>query len=335
MALQADGWYLRSSIIWAKPNPMPESCSDRPTSAHEHIFLLTKSGSSTFWTHRDHGGSRTQPLPDYRWVHKTTGEEVDEIPPDFDLEPKIWRRINLWRGHDYLYDADAVREEATEPPGRHSWEERKQRGEAMRRGDPSMSGPQRNSGGMSDGSGRNLRNVWTIATAPYPAAHFATFPPELAERCIRAGTSERGCCAACGAPWVRATERTAATYDGRARPSPSQSGEVHRRDCDSMQRGIAYDTITTGWSPSCTCEAETRPCVVLDCFSGAGTALLVADRLGRDAIGIDLSHAYVEMTRERLTADCPLFMAFEASPPPAEDPEETRMADLFQDMAAD
>jgi hypothetical protein len=67
----------------------------------------------------------------------------------------------------------------------------------------------------------------------------------------------------------------------------------------------------------------------------AGTALLVADRLGRDAIGIDLSHQYVEMTRERLTADCPLFMAFEASPPPAEDPEETRMADLFQDMAAD
>jgi hypothetical protein len=49
----------------------------------------------------------------------------------------------------------------------------------------------------------------------------------------------------------------------------------------------------------------------------------------------DLSHAYVEMTRERLTADCPLFMAFEASPPPAEDPEDERMADLFQDMAAD
>jgi hypothetical protein len=107
------------------------------------------------------------------------------------------------------------------------------------------------------------------------------------------------------------------------------------------------ETTTTGWAPSCQCkvlsgndtagrgEVGTVPCTVLDPFSGAGTTALVADRLGRNAIGIDLSHAYVEMTRERLTADCPLFMAFEPSPPPAEDPEDERMADLFQDMAAD
>jgi hypothetical protein len=42
-ALQADGWYLRSDIIWHKPNPMPESVTDRPTKAHEYLFLLTKS----------------------------------------------------------------------------------------------------------------------------------------------------------------------------------------------------------------------------------------------------------------------------------------------------
>lgn len=42
LALQAWGWYLRSDIIWAKPNPMPESVSDRPTKSHEHLFLLTK-----------------------------------------------------------------------------------------------------------------------------------------------------------------------------------------------------------------------------------------------------------------------------------------------------
>lgn len=60
---------------------------------------------------------------------------------------------------------------------------------------------------------------------------------------------------------------------------------------------------------------------------GAGTALLVADRLGRDAIGIDLSHAYVSMAKERLTADCPLFA--DISPPPAEDPEDERQSMLF------
>ena len=42
-ALQADGWYLRSDVIWAKPNPMPESVTDRPTKAHEYVFLMTKS----------------------------------------------------------------------------------------------------------------------------------------------------------------------------------------------------------------------------------------------------------------------------------------------------
>jgi hypothetical protein len=98
---------------------------------------------------------------------------------------------------------------------------------------------------------------------------------------------------------------------------------------------------TTGWSPSCRCRSDAcdapyqvEPCTVLDPFSGAGTALLVADRLGRDAVGIDLSHAYVEMTKERLHADCPLFMDIGPSPPPAEDPEDARMADLF-DVAAD
>ena len=67
---------------------------------------------------------------------------------------------------------------------------------------------------------RSCRNVWTIATAPYIHAHFATYPPALAERCIRAGTSERGCCSQCGKPWVRVTERTAIVIDRSERTHP-------------------------------------------------------------------------------------------------------------------
>ena len=93
-ALQADGWYLRSDIIWHKPNPMPEPVTDRPTKAHEYLFLLSK-------------------------------------------RPR------------YFYDSDAIREEEDGP---------------------------------------NRRSVWTITTRPYSAAHFATFPPDLPERCIKAGT---------------------------------------------------------------------------------------------------------------------------------------------------
>ncbi len=91
------------------------------------------------------------------------------------------------------------------------------------------------------------------------------------------------------------------------------------------------DVETLGWSASCACGAETQPCTVLDPFAGSGTTLLVADRLQRHAVGIDLSTTYADMAKNRVTDDCPLFTSWA----PAEDPEEERMRDLFQDMAAD
>ena len=66
LALQADGWWVRSTIVWSKPNTMPESCTDRPTCAHEYIFLLTKSGKPTYWVNAYRElGTRKQPEPDY------------------------------------------------------------------------------------------------------------------------------------------------------------------------------------------------------------------------------------------------------------------------------
>lgn len=135
LALQADGWYLRSHIIWHKPNPMPESVRDRPTGAHESVFLLAK-------------------------------------------QPK------------YFYDADAVREPLTEQRNYRNWEDRKALGAAVRRGDPGLSGDVNRSCGVgANPAGRNLRNVWTITPKPFKGAHFATFPPDLAERCIKAGSA--------------------------------------------------------------------------------------------------------------------------------------------------
>ncbi len=133
-ALRADGWYLRSEIIWHKPNPMPESVTDRPTKAHEQIFLLSKQRS-------------------------------------------------------YFYDADAVRE--AHAPGSI---ERIEAGFKDRYAD-AASGGHRGVYGGADGeqvnpAGRNKRSVWTITTAPFPGAHFATFPPKLIEPCILAGSAE-------------------------------------------------------------------------------------------------------------------------------------------------
>jgi DNA modification methylase len=125
-ALRADGWYLRSDIIWHKPNPMPESVRDRPTSAHEHVFLLTKRGS-------------------------------------------------------YYYDADDGAEQSKWPVG--SRPDVVQGGFAGKGKDPRAQAAFR---AIRDT--RNARNVWSIATQPFSGAHFATMPPDLAERCIRAGT---------------------------------------------------------------------------------------------------------------------------------------------------
>jgi len=178
-ALQADGWWLRSDIIWAKPNPMPESVTDRPTKSHEYVFLLTKSAR-------------------------------------------------------YFYDADAVKENAKD------WGIRNR---ALTKYSSSTNGTAPDSwlvDGDRSSAGRNLRSVWTIATHAYSEAHFATFPPKLAETCIKAGCPRDG--------------------------------------------------------------------AVLDPFAGAGTTLMVADRLQRHAIGIDLNTEYAAIAVKRIEKDQgPLF----------------------------
>ncbi len=142
-ALQDAGWYLRSDVIWHKPNAMPESVKDRPTRCHEYLFLFSLS-------------------------------------------------------EHYFYDYDAARVH-------------------------------------TNGNWRNRRTVWSICTQPFPDAHFATFPPELVEPCIKTGS----------------------------------------RDGD----------------------------VVLDPFMGSGTTGVVALRLGRRFLGIELHPDYVAMAAERLELD--------------------------------
>ena len=244
LALQDDGWWLRSDIIWHKPNPMPESVTDRPTSAHEHIFLLTKSAR-------------------------------------------------------YYYDADAIREPlAPESAARYAYGFGGAKNVRLKATDK----PTAVVGDRVATDGANARNVWTIATAPYKDAHFATFPPELPRRCIKAGTSEKGCCAACGAPWVRDVGHG----DAIGRRDSGTGDRFVDLGMSSGRAGERHRT-TTGWSASCTCDAPVVPCVVLDPFAGAGTTLLVADQLGRDAIGIELNPTYADLAKNRVVNDAPLF----------------------------
>ncbi|HQP72034.1 MAG TPA: site-specific DNA-methyltransferase, partial [Methanoculleus sp.] len=242
-ALQADGWYLRSDIIWSKPNPMPESVTDRPTKSHEYVFLLSK-------------------------------------------RPR------------YFYDADAIREAHKEPNRGNGERDRVNynTGGIIGRG---RVGEYEEGVRLYNPAGRNRRTVWEIATQPMPDAHFATFPEALVEPCIKAGTSERGCCPECGAPWRRVTERGENTgKNGRYDASET----TLRNDAAKHSGRIGETPVhTVGWQPSCTCgREETMPCVVLDPFGGSGTVAKVARDLGRSSISCELNPEYVEIAKKRL-----------------------------------
>ena len=180
-ALQADGWYLRSDIIWHKTNPMPEAVKDRPTRCHEYLFLLSPS-------------------------------------------PR------------YTYDADAIKVPAS--PNTHS------RGSGVNpKAKANAAGARQNASFSAAVSGvvteRNRRTVWTIPQEPLSEAHFATYPTKLVEPCILAGCPAGG--------------------------------------------------------------------TVLDPFGGAGTTGLVADRLGRHAVLVEINPEYIEIARSRIRRDSPLF----------------------------
>lgn len=276
LALQADGWWLRSDIIWAKPNPMPSSVTDRPGVAHEYIFLLTRSAR-------------------------------------------------------YFYDAEAVREPSRSLKAQHpsalAWArdgleaDRPGQGFGQHRGERAVKRAMKSAplagahGSMAhDGNGhryaevynnpagRNLRSVWTIPVSGFPGAHFATFPPALVEPCIKAGTSQRGVCAQCGAPRVRIVEKH---FRPQGDVSPTKAvrtsgGLDPSSGWADTPRGVTH-ADTTGWRPGCTCATrETHPAVVLDPFLGSGTTALVALAMARDFVGVELNPEYAAMAQRRI-----------------------------------
>jgi hypothetical protein len=163
--------------------------------------------------------------------------------------------------------------------------------------------------------GRNKRTVWTVATQPYAAAHFATFPEALIEPCILAGTSERGQCPACGAPWRRVVERETVPLQNTYNGAIMHDGIVpNGKRWGGSGVPSRIDTTTTGWQPTCTCDAgDPIPQTVLDPFAGSGTTGVVALRHGRSFVGVEINPTYCELARNRIRNDAPLFNRVEVS----------------------
>jgi len=389
LALQADGWWLRSDIIWAKANPMPESVADRPTRAHEYVFL-TKAKRYYYDAvaiqeeaiYGDHPRNGTPDLAPIQAPGQPAQTGLTHLRRAGTKVAGRNSRANVDRDAVHgTWKQDAIAK-STYVGFNDRWDARVAAGTA-----PTM---------------RNKRSVWTLATEAFPEAHFATFPTELVKPCVLAGTSEHGCCPTCGAPFQRVVEKQfepqgdvseEAGLRGAGRQKSYEDAGPNRWDWDGYPRGnthvttlgwrptctcfamVAVDAIragtseagccrrcgapfqrvvekqfeasdaghsaryegmatpdlkvaegdeaadgrqslpagvthvtTMGWQPSCGCAAlPTVPCRVLDPFAGAGTTLLVALRLGREATGIELKPEYAALARRRVTGDAPLL----------------------------
>jgi DNA modification methylase len=165
-ALRADGWWLRQDIIWAKPNPMPESVLDRCTKSHEYIFLLTKSQRYYFDSvaikEQAIGGQHPSAMQFGR-----EGASGNHILPGQSAAQHRPRAAGN-KSHKYV----------TEYEESDSEEHRTKAG-LMKVAEVEW-------------DTRNKRSVWTVATKPFSEAHFATFPPDLITPCIKAGCPAGG-----------------------------------------------------------------------------------------------------------------------------------------------
>jgi len=264
MALQADGWYLRAKCPWLKRNSMPESVKDRPATTIESIFMLTKSPTYFY----DALAVKT--------VSKNAGKTVQLGDKSFSKGQAAGSGVEAsGNGRKDTYTVLPTRSRRSSDWFFESWQ-----------------------GMLQDEEGDSL--AFVVNTKPYRAAHFATFPKDLVEPMIKAGTSEKGCCSKCGAPYERILEKTA-EIDMSAKGSRFDVGKTGKRDGgDRTQEGERFVTKSVGWRATCECQgSEIIPCTTLDPFGGSGTTGAVALELGRKAILIELNPDYIPLIRER------------------------------------
>lgn len=182
LALQADGWFLRSEIIWNKPNPMPECTRDRPTKAHEHLFLFSKSeryfydGAAIRELAESEAGNREEYRGGGDYAQHSTLMTNRRVPTG-------WDTTKGEGGHGTVHRTGRTNK-AGKNAMRGQGQNREPERQANREG--------RELAAVGTDGTRNKRDVWTVPTFPFSGAHFATFPPDLIRPCVRAGAPAGG-----------------------------------------------------------------------------------------------------------------------------------------------
>lgn len=256
LAAQAAGWWVRSVVIWNKPNCMPESCKDRPTTAHEYVLFLTK--SANYWY---------------------DSEAVREVPSAASMARISQPNFDQQTGGPRDYGKTGI--------------------------NPSRSA-RKALENFAANPGRNMRSVWTFPTAQTrEGTNFAVFPEELPRRCILA-SAPQAICSKCGVARMRVVARPQPPAEMRNRETATilalgDKGATRVGGGQKLQDWYeANPPQTTGWT-SCKCKSPSYvPGLVLDPFAGVGTTGVVARRLGRRFVGIELSKKYCRMATKRM-----------------------------------
>ena len=321
LALQADGWTWRDTIIWHKKSAMPESVVGWRWERCRVTLQSQKSASSAGLyaqgsgnpTARPGSGGVTGKMPE---EYQTKYTDCPGCPKCADNDGLVLRR-GSWRttqAHDYIYmltkgmgyyaDGEAVKTAVSPNSDFH--------GKNIVHDYPSALGKPHHvklgNGSVGNPSGANRRSVWNdISPEPYGGSHFATFPSDLPRICIQASTSERGCCSECGSQWARVVEHK----NGHSHDGPKTEASHYARGGTAPPVGtvgqsgsgrVDAETQTLGWRPTCNHDAPAIPATVLDPFSGTATTCRAAQKLGRRAVGVDISESYLEQAVRRLSA---------------------------------
>ena len=266
-ALRDDGWFLRQDIIWHKPNPMPESTNDRCTKAHEYIFLLSKNRHYYYdnYAIKEPLKEETQARMkrgisgDHKNINGAPGQPAHSM---MQPRPNINAPIG---GKKHIGGMDRRKAGNKWTPTMR--QEAAADNEVGGRNLVGHSGNY-NADGKLVGEGlANARSVWSINTQGYKGAHFATFPMELPTKCLKAGTSAKGACSSCGAPWrrlLKPSERYAKVLgqsyfehgDDLASGMQSTRGQNlqnEMRQHDGLNHA-EYESV--GWEPTCECNGK-------------------------------------------------------------------------------
>lgn len=270
-ALRADGWYLRSSVIWSKSSCMPESVKDRPSSSREDVFMLTKTDRYFY----DDFAVSEESSPNTNSRISTAAQLRGAIRVPVLADPKMEVAGSGVKNNNSMDAAMAIM------PAR-----RNLRNVWFINPEPLK---------IKHFAAFPTRLASRCIQASTSEAGCCRACGAPFRRLVEKGAPDAAHMAACGAD-------STGVYAGEPQKDYDSAGAQNASDTKRRILEGMRTKVTVGWEATCTCNAlgQPVPAIVLDPFSGAGTTALAATRLGRDAIGIDLNGSYNDLAATRL-----------------------------------